>query len=203
MNNIVQAMNRLENDINQSSGATYSGQFTQNFLFYHHTPATEKNQSGPIPDDQYILKSFTDVPPMTSDFFLHYRYHRTNEWLTTAQQALTDVLQPGFSKRNINFPLGSLQLNFFVEFMMQFQCIAKVKRTTRTTFKDEERTKVRYIKFSFQSETGLPPLKDNAWHIKRRSDLLEEHSSAERWDHVKSCFMNISFSINTEFPTNI
>lgn len=146
-----------------------------------------------------IFKSFTDTaPPPNSNFHIQYRYYRTREWLETAQTSLFDRLQPGFAKSQRLFPLGSLQLDYFLDFMMQFRCSSKLGVSYRRTFKDEELVSVPHIFFQFTIVNGLPPLLDSSWHCKDRSESYEIDTAYERYDHVKSMFTKITFFINTE-----
>ena len=172
--------------------------FTINYQFHRATPETIRDNVCELPLPT-ITKSFTESPPSpSSPFQVQYRYHRTREWLETAQISLHDRLQPGFAKSQRSFSLGSLDINLFFEFMMQYRGIAKLGVSNRRSFKDGSVTSVPHIFFQFNIFDGFPPLLDSTWHYKERSELFEPGTPFERWDHVKSLYTKVTFFINTD-----
>ncbi len=99
-----------------------------NYQFHLSTPNTERDNIEALPQNIQLI-SFTDERPTeTNNFLTFYRYFRTVEWIQTVEMTLVDKLQPGFVKFQNKFSLGSIHIDFFLDFMNQFQCIAKKRR---------------------------------------------------------------------------
>ena len=144
------------------------------------------------------LQTFTSTPPTNGDFETMYRYRRVIEWLSTSEFFLTDLLQPGFFKSTRRISFGSIDHQFFIDFMNQFRFLVRTRQPTRATYINEQCVQIRGMSFKFSLIDGLPPLIRPDWYVKFITTEYPGPNSELPFDYAKSIFTTITFTINLD-----